>query len=535
MARERTAATPDSQSTVGETPSGEATPLLGNEVTDEYIVSWDEHEDPEHPYSWPRWRTLSNCLLISGMTFLTALASAIIAPGVPQLMAEFQSQNLQLAAFVVSVYILGFAAGPLVTAPMSEIYGRVVVYHVCNVGFTIGVIGCALAPSIEALVVFRFISGTFGSCPATIGGGSIADMVPQERRASVMAGYTVGALFAPILGPILGGFLTDALGWRSNFWLLAIAGAFLTIMMMIMLRETYHPYLLERKTARLRKETGNKLLRSKLDAGLTPSEYFLRNIIRPVKMLTRSPVIIIMSLFIAITYGYMYLMFTSFAQLFKQYYGFSTKMLGVAFLGLGVGSFIGVAIFSATSDKTAKRLAAEADARADALGTEKQGMKPEYRLPPLPFAVLCMAFGLLVYGWTAYYQMHWIVPILGTTFIGIGQLVLFLCIQMYLIDTFTVYAASAIASFTVVRSVAGAVLPLCGLQLYDTFGIGWGNTLLAAVCLPLVFVAVLMMRQRLLRQDIPVAKTTIPIPKAHAYSIAEYSPVGTAFLIMDYS
>lgn len=169
-------------------------------------------------------------------------------------------------------------------------------------------------------------------------------------------------------------------------------------------------------------------------------------------------------------------------------------MMGVAFLGLGLGSFIGVAIFSATSDKSAKKQAAEADAEAEAIGATKKGIKPEYRLSPLPFAVLCMAFGLLAYGWTAYYRIHWIVPIIGTVFIGIGQLVLYLAVQMYLVDTFTVYAASAIASFTVVRSVAGAVLPLCGLKLYDTFGIGWGNTVLAAVCLPLVPVAILMIK-----------------------------------------
>jgi MFS family permease len=187
-------------------------------------------------------------------------------------------------------------------------------------------------------------------------------------------------------------------------------------------------------------------------------------------------------------------LFTSFTQVFKQYYGFSTKMMGVAFLGLGLGSFIGVAIFSATSDKAGRKQAAEADAKAAAIGMVQKGFVPEYRLPPLPWAVLCMAFGLVVYGWTAYFHIHWIVPILGTVFIGIGQLVLFLSIQMYLVDAFSIYAASAIASFTVVRSIAGAILPLCGLQLYDSFGIGWGNTLLAVVCLPLIPVALLMMR-----------------------------------------
>ena len=220
-------------------------------------------------------------------------------------MTEFRNDNLQIAAFVVSVYILGFAAGPLVIAPLSELYGRVVVYHVCNVGFTVFAAACALAPDINTLILFRFLNGVFGSCPATIGGGSIADMVPQERRAAVIAAYSVGALFAPIVGPMAGGVLAEALGWRFDFWLLTVSGGIFSVLMMVVLKETYHPVVLERKVFRLRKVTGSKQLRSKLDTGLSPGAYFMRNIIRPLKMLTFSPIVIITSLFNAITYGYM--------------------------------------------------------------------------------------------------------------------------------------------------------------------------------------------------------------------------------------
>jgi multidrug resistance protein len=308
--------------------ANEAAPLLvkqDDELENPEVVDWT-NEDLEHPYNWPRWQALSNCLLVSAMTFLTALASctslglalytssqsslsyvtsAIIAPGVPQLMAEFRTQNLQLATFVVSVYILGFAAGPLVIAPLSELYGRVPVYHVCNMGFTVFAVACALAPNMHCLVAFRFLNGVFGSCPATIGGGSITDMIPQERRASVIAAYSIGALFAPIMGPIVGGLLAQAMGWRWDFWLLAISGAFFLVLQLVVLRETYHPVLLERKVVKMREATGKRQLRSVLDTGLSPGAYFLRNLIRPVKMLTRSPIVIIVSLFIAITYGYM--------------------------------------------------------------------------------------------------------------------------------------------------------------------------------------------------------------------------------------
>ena len=196
------------------------------------------------------------------------------------------------------------------------------------------------------------------------------------------------------------------------------------------------------------------------------------------------------------------LLFTSFTEVFQRYYGFSTSNVGLCFLGLGLGSFLGVAIFSATSDKMIKRKAAAAqrvDAEATATanaGTddEKKGMKPEYRLPPLPFAVLCLPLGLLIYGWTAELRIHWIVPIFGTVLIGAGQLLLFMVLQMYLIDAFTVYAASAVAAITATRSIAGAFLPLFGLSMYERFGIGWGNSLLALVCLPLLVVAVLLIR-----------------------------------------
>lgn len=414
-------------------------------------------------------------------------------------MRDFHSSSLELAAFVVSVYILGFAFGPLVIAPMSEIYGRVIVYHICNVCFIAFLVGCALAPNLNAMIVFRFFSGVFGACPVTNGGGSIADMVPQERRAAAIAAFTVGPLLGPIIGPVAGGFLASAEGWRWNFWLLVIAAGALSAGMFVIMKETYHPVLLQRKVDRLRKETGNELLRSKLDSGLSKSDYFIRSIIRPLKLLTKSPVVMILSIFVAVAYGYLYLMFTSMTEVFEQYYGFSTSLVGLAYIGIGVGSMIGVGIFSSTSDRYIKKKAAEADAEAESTGGAKEGMKPEYRLPTLPYGSLLLPVGLFIYGWTAEYRIHWIVPIIGTGIIGIGILVIFLSTQMYLIDSFTIYAASALAANTVIRSIAGAVLPLAGLRMYERLGVGWGNSLLGFISLPLfpAAFAIIMYGERL--------------------------------------
>ncbi|KAI8629805.1 MFS general substrate transporter [Xylariaceae sp. FL1651] len=475
------------------------------EEDDPNVVWWDGPDDPENPYNWSTTIKAINCGCVSFQTFLSPLASSIFAPGVPQVLAEFHSSSLEIATFVVSVYLLGFAAGPIILAPLSEIYGRVPIYHACNVGFVAFSAACALAPSLNTLIAFRFLAGLFGVAPITNGGGTIADMIPQKHRGSVLAVFSLGPLFGPIVGPIAGGFLSNAKGWRWNFWLLTIAIGFITIVMLVSMRESYAPIILQRKVNRLRKETGNNLLRSKLDIGLSPSDYFKRGAVRPVKMFVRSPIVAIMALYTALTYGYLYLQFTTMTEVFQEAYGFSTALVGLSFLGLGVGSFIGIAIYSATSDRYLKRKSEEADRKAEALGTEKKGMKPEYRLPLLPVGSIFIPAGLFLYGWSAQYKVHWIVPIIGTGFGGIGNILVFLCIQTYLVDAYTIYAASALASNTIIRSVAGAVLPLAGLQLYARFGYGWGNSLLAFIAIVFLPVSFFMLKYgEMLRTKYPI-------------------------------
>ncbi|KAK8160709.1 major facilitator superfamily domain-containing protein [Phyllosticta citrichinensis] len=231
------------------------------EHQDPFVVDW-EPNDPEKPLNWrdrDKWSIIG---MISFMTFLPPLASSMFAPGVPDVMKEFGTTSNTMATFVVSVFVLGFACGPLVVGPLSEMYGRNPVYHATNVGFTVLNILCARADSMGALVAYRFFAGV-----------------------------------------------------------------------------------------------------------------------------------------------------------------------------TGVG--------------------------------------------------LLLPAGLFIYGWSADKQVHWIVPMLGTAVASMGMIVVFICIQTYLVDTFTRYAASANAANTVLRCILGALLPLCGLDMYDAMGLGWGNTLLGFLALAL--------------------------------------------------
>jgi multidrug resistance protein len=189
---------------------------------DPNIVEWEEN-DPDNPQNWTVKKKWGNMGIVSAICFLTPLASSMVAPGVSLIMRDFHSTNQTIGSFVVSIYVLGYALGPLFIAPMSEVYGRMPVYHICNAQFVIWSMACALAPNMGALLAFRLLAGIAGSCPITIGGGSIADVFDQKSRGAAMALFALGPLLGPVIGPVAGGFLSQAEGWRWVFWVLTIA------------------------------------------------------------------------------------------------------------------------------------------------------------------------------------------------------------------------------------------------------------------------------------------------------------------------
>jgi hypothetical protein len=104
-------------------------------------------------------------------------------------------------------------------------------------------------------------------------------------------------------------------------------------MSLFLMSETSGTIILERKVKGLRAETGNDKLVSKLDSGLTPAELFKFSIVRPAKMLCRSAICFAICLYMAITYAYLYILFTTFTAVFSTQYGWHGGVLGLSFLG----------------------------------------------------------------------------------------------------------------------------------------------------------------------------------------------------------
>ncbi|KAI0503244.1 major facilitator superfamily domain-containing protein [Xylaria bambusicola] len=438
--------------------------------SDEVIVDWEGPDDPANPLNWSSTRKTFIITLVSAVTFNISLVPTIFAPGVPLLLREFHSDSTALASFLVSAYVIPFAISPLVVAPLSELYGRNVVMNTANFAFLVFTIVCAISNSIPLFLVFRVLQGGAACVPLVLGGGMIGDLVVAEKRGRALSGWQLGPLLGPVIGPVAGGYIAQNVGWRWLFWLVAILSGVLTVLYLL-IPETYHSTLLARKAARLQKADGSRTYIAAGSTRSTPRELLRKSIVRPLKMLCKSPIVLILSLQLAVGYGYLYLLFTTFIFVFEGQYHFNAGAAGLSYLGLGVGFLIGLLANGFSSDYLAKR---------EAKGGE---IKPESRLAPLLIGSLLIPAGLIWYGWTAEFRIHWIVPIIGTSLIGIGVNLIWVPIQSYLIDAFTIYAASAIAANTVVRSVFGVVLPLAGQPLYDKLGLGWGNTLLAFIAL----------------------------------------------------
>jgi MFS family permease len=187
-----------------------------------------------------------------------------------------------------------------------------------------------------------------------------------------------------------------------------------------------------------------------------------------------------LAVLVTIYFSFIYFLFTTLTLVFEDEYNFRSSGAGLSYIGIGIGLLLGVSTMAITSKRQTKHSEAT--------------IKPEERLRPIFAGSLIFPIGLFWYGWAAEYHIHWIVPIIGTSLVGFAGTLAFLSVQMYLVDCFNSYAASATATNTVARNLVGALLPLAGGKLYKKLGLGWGNSLLGFICIAMVPMLIILFK-----------------------------------------
>ncbi|CAI9634561.1 unnamed protein product [Alternaria burnsii] len=445
-------------------------------VKDPNLVTWDSENDPSNPKNWSMKRKWAATLIVSCFTLVSPISSSMISPALSSISSDFGITNEVEAQLTLSIFVLAYAIGPLFLGPLSEIYGRVLVLQLSNLFYLAWNLGCGFAQTSGQLMAFRFFSGLGGSAPLAIGGGVLSDVFLADQRGRAISIYSLAPLLGPAIGPIAGGFISQNTTWRWCFYATTIFTAMVQCFGFFFLQETYAPKLLEWKRNKLRKETGNQQLHTEFDSpDRTLATTIKIAMVRPFKLLGTQPIIQVLACYMAYLYGLMYLMLSTFPSLWVTRYGMSTGIGSLNFISMGVGFFLGTQITAPLNDALYRRL----KKRNNGVG------KPEFRVPIMVPASLLVPIGLFWYGWSAQAQVHWIMPNIGAAIFCAGVIIGFQCIQTYLVDSYTRYAASAIAAATVLRSLAGFGFPLFAPAMYNKLDFGWGNSVLGFIALAL--------------------------------------------------
>ncbi|KAL0579325.1 hypothetical protein V5O48_002658 [Marasmius crinis-equi] len=486
------------------------------------VVDWDGPDDPSNPKNWTTKRKWSATLIVACFTFVAPAASSIISPAAHQVAKEFGITSDVLLGMITSVYVLGFAVGPLLVGPLSEVFGRSRVLQVANLFFLIWNLACGFSQTTGQLIVFRLFAGMGGSAPFSIGGAVVGDTFHPEERGRAMALYALGPMLGPAVGPVAGGWIAEKTTWRWVFWSTSICNAFVLLAGLFLLQETYAPVLLERKARKLAKEFSDALDNGSVeegqsqsldDAGENASSTHFRTIYegsmdrrqvtnldfsllatsrtdpplsspslssiiskaltRPFVLFVQEPILQLCGLYVAFVYGTFYIFVTTIPTIFRDVYHQSIGIAGLHYFALGFGLSFGSLVNSTIMD----RIYAHFKKRNGGVG------EPEFRIPVLFPASLFLPTGLLLSGWAAQKAVHWFATDVGIFLIGFAMLFSFQSIQTYIVDVFTLYAASGLSATFCLRSLFAFGFPLFAPALYKALGLGLGNTVLAALAI----------------------------------------------------
>ncbi|CAJ2504903.1 Uu.00g122970.m01.CDS01 [Anthostomella pinea] len=438
-------------------------------------------DDPENPINWSTFKKVVVTAELCLLTTSVYIGSSIYSAGEENIMAIFGVSRVA-ATLGLTLFVAGYGLGPMLWSPMSEIpqIGRNPIYQGTLLVFVAFQTPTALASNFGMLLAFRFLTGFFGSPVLATGGASLADIYGPQKRAYAMGIWGIAAVCGPTLGPLIGGFAVQlapvgfggfTAPWTWPIWELMWLSAFCFVFLFFFMPEMSANNILFRRTKRLRKITGDDKLTCEPEpqaAQMKPKDIIMMSLVKPITLNFTEPMVFLLNLYIALIYSLLYIWFESFVTVFIGIYGFTLGEEGLAYLGILVGAFAVIPPFFLY-------LHYKLEPKFD----ENGNLEPEQRLKPAFVGAFCIPICLFWFGWTSRESVHWIVPIIGTSFFSIGTFLLFNSVLNYLPDAYPAEAASVLAGNDFMRSSFGAGFPLFASAMYGNLGVNWASSTLA--------------------------------------------------------
>lgn len=408
-------------------------------------------------------------------------------PVARQIILELDGEeNKSASVLLVTIWELGEAAGPLLIAPLSEVYGRYAIFNIANILFIFWTIVAALSQTSQIFILSRFLTGC-AIASNVLNPAIVGDILPPKMRGSAIGIIMLMSLVGGAVGPAFAGFIAQSIGWRQILWISALLAGISELVFLLLLRETYTPTILKRRAAQYLKEHIEPSLNTDTKVVLeteSSTRVIWRSIKRPATVLFDSFVLQILSLYGALIFTFFYILSTTLPDILHDIYHFPIASTGSSFLTFSVGSAFGITLCSLALDRIYVKM-----------GTKNDGIAhPEYRMPLLIFSGFCLPAAVSLFGWTAQKQLH-----VGYLLFSVGLLGFLIILSMiplltYVTDAFGLYSASGLTAVLVTRCLMSTFLPLGVRPLVEAWGYGWGFTILAAACLAVAPIpAVVMM------------------------------------------
>ncbi|OAL36727.1 hypothetical protein AYO20_04059 [Fonsecaea nubica] len=506
----------------------------GTNVDDLVIVDWYSPTDAENPRNFSTTKKLWASFIIFIYTFVVYCTSSITTPSYP-FIAPQHGLNETSVSLILALYVLGYALGPLLFAPLSEIpwIGRNIPYWASFLPFLALSIALTQVQDLNfaTICVLRFLQGYFGSPILATGAASYDDLFDEFESPY---GYMIwlGAMYAgPAVGPLLSGYAIVR-DFRWPYWECAImAGGLFPLI--ILLPETSADYILLQRAKRMRKITNDPKYRAPSEIKrLNVTKVFMDALIKPTEIAIKDPAIAFVTVYGGIVYATYYSYFEAFPLVYNDRYGFSAGAIGLVFLSVIVGAGICATIYAVYLQlyftpwaRAAVKQAASAAVSSptdDTNQPQSQVTAPRrmhinaaiaqerWLIPSIPFSVLCPA-GLFLFAWTAtatshdpnnnggggggaHPTFHWIVPTVGIALFSGGSFVVFQCTIIYISLSYRKYFASLSATYDMSRGSMAAGVVMGSRAVFVGWGVDKGVSVLAAVSAAGVFGMVYLWR-----------------------------------------
>lgn len=444
-----------------------------------YVVLFDGPNDTTNPKNYSSRRKLVLMFAVMATCFTSTFGSAVLSEAIVEILEDF-NVGLEVSTLCTSLFVLGYAAGPVLWGPLSDVFGRKLILIPTTFIYLVLNFAVATAKDIQTIILCRFFSGFASAAPMVIVAAILAEVSNNANRGTFITYFAMILFGGPMLAPIINGFIVKnhSLGWRWCAYIMGIICSLTLVLLIFFYEETHNGIILSRKAQQIRKKTGNWAIYADHEGFSTSVNNIVWKAIGlPIRMLFSEPILLSITIYNSFIFGLLYLLLTMIPIIFgKTGYGFSQGVSLLPYIALILGVEVGGSVNILFEKRYLK------------IVKNSGRLVPEERLLPMMLGAVAFPCGLFWLSWSGHYheRVHWIIPTIGAFPIGFGLICIFLPSLSYLIECYLPYTASAVAGNTMIRYAFGAAFPLFARQMFETLNINWGGSLLGFISIILL-------------------------------------------------